>query len=173
MSEENKKSWFKKHPVLAGILGFFAFFIVIGIFQGIGEGITGNTIQEEISKEILPASYEEAMQKSISVSYEDFMRYSESYEGKWICFKGEIVQVVSDVPNIELRVATKKDEWLGYWEEIIYLSSKDYKGERLLEEDLIEFCGQSVGTLSYKAVLGNQVSIPEIKTYDIYIRRIN
>ena len=50
MSEEKKKSWFRRHPVLTGILGFFAFIIVIGIFQGISDGITGDAIKDSNSQ---------------------------------------------------------------------------------------------------------------------------
>ncbi|MBA7709832.1 hypothetical protein ES703_118758 [subsurface metagenome] len=46
------------------------------------------------------------------------MRYSESYSDKWVCFEGQIVQVISDVPELELRIATKEDEWIGYWEDV-------------------------------------------------------
>ena len=173
MPEEKKKTWIRKHPVLAGVFGFFLLLIVIGIFQGIGNGITSNSISEGIQKEILPASYEEAEQKAVSVSYEDLMRYSESYEGKWVCFEGEVVQVVSDIPNMELRISTKKDEWIGYLEDVVYLYSGDYSGERLLEGDLIQFCGKSTGILIYEAVLGNQMSIPKIETDELYVKRIN
>jgi len=180
MSEEKKKSWFRRHPVLTGVLGFFAFFVLIGIFQGIGDSITGDVIQEGISKENLPASYEEANQKAVSVSYEDLMRYSESYEGEWVCFEGQVVQVVSDVPNLEMRVSTKKEDMGEYWDseplyfdDIVYLYSDDFSGERLLEEDIIQFCGKSTGTVTYEAIFGNQISIPEIETYDIYVRRVN
>ncbi len=180
MPEEKKKSWFKRHWILSGILGFFLLLVIIGIFQGIGESATGNIINEGTTKEVLPSSYEEAAQKAVSVSYEDLMRYSESYEGKWVCFEGQIVQVISDVPNIELRVSTKKEDMGEYWdleplylEDIVYLYAEDYSGERLLEEDIIQFCGKSIGTLTYEAVLGNQMSIPGINTKDLYVKRVN
>ncbi len=44
MPEEKKKTWIRKHPVLVGILGFFLFLVIIGIFQGISES-TGNAIK--------------------------------------------------------------------------------------------------------------------------------
>ncbi len=173
MPEEKQKSWFKRHWFLTGILGFFLLFVVIGMLQGIGKGITGDAINEGTQKESLPGSYEEAAQKAVKVSYEDLMRYSESYEGKWVCFEGQIGQVITDVPDIELLVATKKDEWVGYIEDIIYLYSDDFSGERLLEEDIIQFCGKSTGTITYEAIFGNQVSVPEIETYDLYVKRID
>ena len=170
---ENKKSWIRRHWIISGIIGIFGLFLIIGIFQGITNGITGNAIDNGVLKENLPVSYSEAEQKAVSVSYEDLMRYSESYEGKWVCFEGQIAQVITDVPNIELLVATKKDEWVGYIEDIIYLYSDDFSGERLLEEDIIQFCGESTGTITYEAIFGNQITVPEIETYDLYVKRIN
>ncbi len=169
---ENKKSWIRRHWIISGIIGIFGLFLIIGIFQGITNGITGNAIDNGVLKENLPVSYSEAEQKAVSVSYEDLMRYSESYSGKWVCFTGEIIQVVSDIPELELRIATKEDEWMGYWEEIIYLYAGNYSGMRLLEGDLIQFCGVSKGILTYEAILGNQISVPEIETDDLYVKLI-
>ncbi len=36
MAEEKKKSWFKRHKILAGILGFIALLIIIGAFSDKG-----------------------------------------------------------------------------------------------------------------------------------------
>jgi len=170
---EKKKSWFRRHWIISIILSMPLMLIIIGMFQGVGNGITGDAVNEGIQKESLPGSYEEATQKAVDISYEDLMRYSESYEGKWVCFEGQIAQVITDVPNIELLVATKKDEWVGYIEDIIYLYSDDFSGERLLEEDIIQFCGESTGTITYEAIFGNQITVPEIETYDLYVKRIN
>lgn len=49
MPEKKKKSWFKKHKIMTGIMGFFLFLVIIGIFQGIGEGITGEVIKDSKS----------------------------------------------------------------------------------------------------------------------------
>ena len=165
MSKEKKKSWLKRHKILTGIIGFIFIIILIQNFKG-----TGEPIKEKIS---LPSSYEEAKQNAINVSYEDLMRYSENYEEEWICLKGEIIQVVSDIPDIELRVATKKDSWIGYLDDVVYLYSKDYQKERLLEGDIIEFCGISKGFLTYESTSNLQVTIPEIKIYDKLVNRIN
>ena len=180
MPKEKQKSWIRRHWIISGILGFFALFLVIGIFQGVNKNITGDAVNGGILTEDLPASYDEAKQKAVSVSYEDLMRYSESYNDKWICFEGQVIQVISDVPDIELRVSTKKEDMGEYWdleplylEDIIYLYAEDYSGERLLEEDIIQFCGKSTGILTYEAVLGNQMSIPGINTKDLYVKRID
>jgi hypothetical protein len=168
---EKQKSWIRRHWIISGVIGFFALFLVIGIFQGIGNGVTGNVINEGNSD--LPASYAEAKQEATDISYEELMRHTENYQGQWICFKGEVVQVVSDIPVLELRVSTRADDWVGYIEDIVYLYSTDYSGERLLEGDLIQFCGKSSGAVTYEAILGNKVTIPGIETDESYVELID
>lgn len=166
---EKQKSWIRRYWIISGVLGFFALFLVIGIFQGVNKGVTGDAVNSGIIKENLPASYAEAKQKSTDVSYEELMRHTENYQDQWVCFKGEVAQVVSDIPELELRVSTRADEWVGYIEDIVYVYSADYSGERLLEGDLIQFCGKSKGTVTYEAILGNKVTIPGIETDEVYV----
>lgn len=57
-TETKKKSWFRRHWILSGILSFFLLFFVIGIFQGVGDSaentknslfsLTGNEIIEGV-----------------------------------------------------------------------------------------------------------------------------
>jgi len=170
---KKEKSWFRRHWFLSGVIGFFLFFVIVGMFQDTESVSKSDNIQNMINDGRLPSSYESAKSEAVSVSYEDLMRYSETYENKLVCFKGGIIQVVSDIPNIELRVATKPTAWIGYLEEIIYVSANDYFGERLLEDDIIEFCGISKGVVSYEAVLGNKITIPHIETNHVYVKRVN
>lgn len=175
MEDIKKKSWFRRHWILTTISGILLLLIIIGAFDSNPqkENINGKVIQEETIKENSPASYEEAKQEAVNVSYEDLMRYSESYTGKLVCFKGGIVQVINDIPKLELRVATKNDGFIGYIENEVYLYSSDYSGERLLEEDIINFCGKSKGMISYTSVLGVKISIPKIEIDEPFVKRIN
>ena len=42
-----------------------------------------------------------------------------------------------------------------------------YSGARLLEDDIVEFVGEVKGLITYEAVLGNQITIPEIDSIQI------
>jgi hypothetical protein len=170
---EKQKSWIRRHWVISGIIGFFALFLVIGIFQGINNGITGNAVNDGVSKENLPASYSEAKQKATDVSYEELMRHTEDYQGQWVCSKGEVIQVITDIPKLELRVSTRADEWVGYIEDVVYVYATDYSGERLLEGDMIQFCGKAAGAVTYEAILGNKITIPGIETDEAYVELID
>ncbi len=62
----------------------------------------------------------------------------------------------------DFRVDTDND-WAE--DEVIYLAG--HEGERLLEEDTIEFIGKSVGLKTYSAILRNSVTIPDMKVVQI------
>jgi hypothetical protein len=58
-----------------------------------------------------------------------------------------------------LRIATKEEPYVGYTDDIIYV---DYSGNRPVEGDMVEVWGNFVGLKTYTAVLGNEITIPEI-----------
>ncbi len=53
-------------------------------------------------------------------------------------------------------------------DEVVYLAG--YKGERLLEDDKIQFVGEADGLERYSAIFGNQVTIPKLKA--VMVRRV-
>ena len=93
------------------------------------------------------------------IGYEELFRNNEQYESQDFYFEGEIVQVIErrgDEYDFRVRVGKIMDD------EIVYLSG--YKGQRLLEDDSVEFVGRSKGLHSYKAILGNRVTVPELES---------
>ena len=86
-------------------------------------------------------------------------RNNEQYESQDFYFEGEIVQVIErrgDEYDFRVRVGKILDD------EIVCLSA--YRGQRLLEDDSVEFVGRSKGLHSYKAILGNRVTVPELES---------
>ncbi len=101
----------------------------------------------------------------ITVSYDDLMRSNENYVGKIIYYRGKIIQVREDYNDeYTLRVATKESEYVGYSDNIIWVN---YKGKRLLEDDIIDVWGKVKGLKSYTGLLGDQVTIPEIDSLNV------
>ena len=49
MSKDKKKSWFRRHWFLTGILGFFLLLVIVSMFQGIIDSATGNAIKDSRS----------------------------------------------------------------------------------------------------------------------------
>lgn len=100
-------------------------------------------------------------QEALNVTYDTLFRNNERYIGKTIYFKGQIVQIQEiSTNNYILRVATKESSFGSYFEDVIFVN---YEGKRLLEDDIIEIWGKVEGLKSYTAVLGNEVTIPEMK----------
>ena len=134
---------------IAGIIGAFVF-------------MTDNNDQSTSSMTI-----EEIKNKASVVSYDDLMRNSHIYVGNIVYNRGEILQVNERrTDTYILRVATKQNTY-GYHDDVIYVN---YKGNRLLEGDIIDIWGKSKGLKTYKAILGNQITIPEIDS--LYVTRI-
>lgn len=110
-------------------------------------------------------SIAEIKQEATTVEYDELFRNNEKYIGTTIHFKGQILQtqeILTD--NYILRVATKKSSIGNYFEDVIFVN---YKGKRLLEDDIIEVWGKVKGLKSYTAVLGNEVTIPEVNTLHV------
>ena len=95
-----------------------------------------------------------------NVSYDDLFRYNENYIGKTVYYRGKIIQIIlDDGNNYEFRVATKKSEYSGYSDDVLFVNCQ---GPRFLEGDIIDLWGQVEGLETYSAVLGHQVTIPKV-----------
>ncbi len=99
-----------------------------------------------------------------TIDYKELFRYNEKYESQVFYFEGTVVQVMEHIldDGYDFRV-TLGDDWTE--DEVVYLA--DYKGERLLEDDKIEFIGESVGLETYSAIFGNFVTIPRLKAISV------
>ena len=108
---------------------------------------------------------DEIKQEAKTIAYDELFRNNEKYIGTTIYFKGQILQT-QEIPtdNYILRVATKESSIGSYFENVIFVN---YKGARLLENDIIEVWGKVKGLKSYTAVLGNEVTIPEVNTLHV------
>ena len=107
-------------------------------------------------------TFEDWKSNASVIGYRELFRNNEQYESQNFYFKGEVVQVVEVSRNkYHLRVR------LGdiFSDEIIFLS--DYSGQRLLEDDIIEFVAESTGLITYTATFGNNVTIPELKAISV------
>lgn len=110
-------------------------------------------------------SIDEIKQEAITIAYDELFRNNEKYIGTTIYFKGQILQIQEISTNSYiLRVATKESSIGSYFEDVIFVN---YKGKRLLEGDIIELWGKVKGLKSYTAVLGNEVTIPEVNALHV------
>lgn len=137
--------------------------IILGIaVLLLATGLSG-CVEEEIKNTDM--SVLEIKNSALTVSYDDLMRNIDNHKGKIVYFRGGVIQiqeVYGDEYN--LRVATKDISYIGYYEDILWVN---YKGVRLLENDIIDVWGYVKGLKTYMAVLGNEVTIPELDIFHV------
>ena len=100
------------------------------------------------------------------VSYDEIARHPNYYDGELLTFSGEVAQVIEGDGTTELRIAVDGD-----YDDIIYgIYDNRILDSRLLEDDKIQFYGESCGIISYQSTLGATISIPSISIYKIVIK---
>ncbi len=111
-------------------------------------------------------SLDEMREQAIDLSYDDLARYPDKHKGKPVSLQGEVIQKISDT---EFRVNVTQSEH-GFWNDAVYfVLADDARGARLLEDDIVEFLGIAQGEVTYKAVLGQKVTVPRIDVYEVSV----
>lgn len=112
------------------------------------------------------------MAQAVTVGYDDLFRNNEQHVGKVVRYVGQVLQF-GDVdcllclnPEKYLRVAVTNQGY-GLWTDPIYVIYQDE--ERFLEDDIITLWGTVDGLESYIGVLGNEITIPRIKAFDVVL----
>lgn len=100
------------------------------------------------------------------ISYDEIARHPDDYDGELLTFSGEVAQVIEGDGMTELRIAVDGD-----YDDIIYgIYDNRILDSRLLEDDKIQFYGESCGIISYQSTLGDTISIPSMSIYKILIK---
>lgn len=95
---------------------------------------------------------------SANVSYDDLFRNNESYVGKLVFYEAEVIQVLdSGEDRYQFRANITQGEY--FWDDVVLLR---YRGSCILEKDIIELVGMVNGLVSYEAVFGQKITIPDI-----------
>ena len=94
----------------------------------------------------------------MQITYDDLFRNNEEHIGKTVSYLGKIIQVIEGGGNeYQLRVNVTKGEYS--WDDTVLLR---YEGSRLLEDDIIEFVARVNGLVTYEAIMGNEITIPDL-----------
>jgi hypothetical protein len=96
-------------------------------------------------------------QAAVAIPYDDLARNTENYETKLGLFAGKVVQVMEDGDAAQLRVSVDGDS-----DQMVYVEYPDYSKARVLEGDSVSLVGRVEGRLTYKTVLGAEVTIPSL-----------
>ncbi len=114
---------------------------------------------------------EEFKEKCVIIPYKDIERNPNDYIGQYAIFEGKVVQVEEDGSNIILRVDTRQGKY-GFWYDTVYVDyqRKDVNESRILEDDIVTMYGIVKGIKTYRAILGNSVSIPHLEARYIELK---
>lgn len=92
------------------------------------------------------------------LNYKDIVRQKKGMKGKHIFIDGKVLQVSNSWGNVILRVASFNNN-----DEVFYVTfSEDKLDFNLLEDDYVIIKGTLDGLKTYTAVLGNQITLPEV-----------
>lgn len=105
-------------------------------------------------------------QNPLTVSYEELFRNSDKYKGQFVRLKGQVIQVLGDPGNWNLRVNVTPNgsEPYVYYVDTVYVFS--YSNERVIDKDIIEFTAQANGVYTYQSTFGSDVTIPSLTTFE-------
>jgi len=150
------------------VIAIALIFLVL-VVAALGSGVYQGTKPPPTTPKM---SIDEIKSVAIKVPYEDLFRYNEQYIGKIIYFRGQTVQVVSGTGqnNYILRIATKENVYTSWYEDVIWVN---YEGPRVLEKDMVDVWGRVKGLRSYTAVLGVEMTIPEVDSLHLEVVEIS
>ena len=98
-----------------------------------------------------------------TIDYKELFRNSDHYYGQTFKFVGSIEQVIErGGSSFEFRVDVTPDDFKS---NIIYLT--DYTGQRLIDDDRIEFTGVASGLQTYESIFGQSITIPEVRVLQL------
>ena len=149
----------------SGLLSAFAFVIVVlflllfsGACSKIFERYNQAEKNAEIKHEAQQYSESDYKAKCKNVTYEEIARDKNALEGEKVTFTGKIIQVSGNT----YRINVTKGSW-GYTDTILFETDSSSLSQNVLEDDIVTIWGESKGMYTYKAVLGQSVTVPRIQ----------
>lgn len=103
---------------------------------------------------------EEARGYETGISYDQLARYPDQYEGQKVKFYGKVLQVMNDGSIYQIRLAVNDN-----YDTVVMglFTSSIMTNGKILEDDEITIYGVSAGDYTYKAVMGNSITVPMIR----------
>ncbi len=118
-------------------------------------------ISTELNVKCTSMTKEQYISKCKSIAYKKLSRTPDKYEGEYIKFTGEVVQVMEDDDILALRVNVTQDSY-GLWDDTVYVLYENKSGKRILEDDIVNIYGQYTGVYTYTTVMNAEVTIPSM-----------
>lgn len=161
--QSDLRRWSYRHQFLSVLIIIGAVIITLiflgNVFKG-STSIPSTSTPSTFPNKQLSLSFEETKTKAIkNLAYDKLFRNNEKYVGEIVYYRGEVSQAIEGKgDNYVLRIFITKGEY-GFWDNDIFAN---YKGTRVLEDDIVDIWGQVKGVRKYTTVLGATRSIPEI-----------
>lgn len=124
------------------------------------------TVSYELSEEEKEKDFKADCPK---YTYDEIARDPDSVMGDNAMFTGQVVQVMEDDRDVQLRVDITKTSY-GYTDTIYVTYTRGIGESRILEGDIVTMWGCLDGTITYTAVLGNQVTIPYMQALYLEVK---
>lgn len=139
--------------------GFGWLLILLGVVIALAGGLSSNS--STTASKYSSMSEADIRSGSKTVNYEDVARNPDNFKGSLITFTGEVIQVMEG-STVTLRINQDNpsnqfasDTWY-----VTYKAPQD--AARILVDDEIVVYGECTGTVTYKTVLGSQMTIPSM-----------
>ena len=110
-------------------------------------------------------TYDEWLELSEDVSYDDLMGYWDRHPDAVVNYRGRILEVFATTDDTRFRVAVTYDE---AWQDEIFLRLKETEAG-ISKGDVISFVGRVNGLVTYQSVLGRELTIPDITIYALQV----
>lgn len=99
-----------------------------------------------------------------TVTYDDLYRYIERHEGEIYQFTVGVFQALYDLQSPSYLVSMAYDEFIGLYNHVYMTTNQQSRNmpSRLLEGDIITFCGMPAGLYQYETVEGTIAEVPHV-----------
>lgn len=162
----SKKNNTKKGLSIAGLIIGLIWLVISFVFGFALLFSSGDTLSDEIKN----MTMDEFRASCKTMEYEELFRNIDKNNGKYLKFKGEIQQVVSDGEySSEYLISVTEDEY-GFWTDNIYVVlPRDYIDDKFLEDDIVTFYGECIGSYNYTSILGESIEVPKMVVPYMYL----
>jgi len=106
---------------------------------------------------------DEVKAKAQTIAFDSLSREPSKYIGTTVKFTGKVIQVQESGRYVALRVDVNKGSSYA-WDDTIYVEYRRGSDTepRILQGDIIRLYGEFKGLKTYKAIMGNSITLPRV-----------
>lgn len=147
-----------------------------GIIVGVETGFKTSTQLDALFNKVLPQGESAASDQQtirtqkkscdnllskgpVIPKYRSLLRDPDIYSGKDYLLKGKVIQVMEN----GVMLNTKKNEYIGYSDEPIFVETSECKNCKFVEDDIVKIAATANRTFSYETVLKAEKTVPSFQ----------